>query len=63
MPHFFVVYDPTTGTVVRSGFCTLAAGVALQARRGEAVLATDRAYPVDGVRVDLTKTPPSVVPT
>ena len=61
MPHFFLVYDPATGAAKRSGFCMLAAGVAPQARPGEAVIATDRLYLADKVKLDVTKSPPAIV--
>lgn len=61
MTHFYAVYDPATGAIVRSGFCTQSADVALQARPGEAVVAADRLCPGDAFAVDLARTPPQVV--
>ena len=61
MTHFYAVYDPATGAVLRTGFCSQAADVALQARAGEAVLATAQLCPAAQSVVDLTRTPPAIV--
>lgn len=60
--NYFVVHDPTTGAIRRSGFCTQPRDVAGQARSGEAVREVDQFYPPGKFKVDLTKTPPVVVP-
>ena len=61
MTHFYAVYDPATGTILRTGFCSQATDVALQARAGEAVIATDRLCPAAHCAVDLARTPPTIV--
>lgn len=61
MTYFYAVYDPATGAILRTGFCTQAADVALQARPGEAVVASDRLCPGGQFCVDLARTPPALV--
>jgi hypothetical protein len=61
MTYFYAVYDPATGTILRTGFCSQAADVALQARAGEAVIAADRLCPSAAFTVDVALTPPAIV--
>ena len=61
MTHFYAVYDSATGAILRTGFCSQACDVALQAREGEAVIATDRLCPAGQFAVDLARTPPAIV--
>jgi hypothetical protein len=61
MTSFFAVYDPATGAILRTGFCTQSADLALQARAGEAVVACDRLCPGDRFRVDVAAAPPRIV--
>ena len=58
MTHFYAVYDPASGAILRVGFCTQGADVALQARAGEAVIAADRLCPAERYAVDVARTPP-----
>jgi hypothetical protein len=58
---YYAVYDPASGAILRTGFCTQAADAAVQARRGEAVIACDRLCPGDRFAVDVARTPPAVV--
>ena len=59
----FVVYDPATGAIKRSGHCSNPGDVALQAQPGEAVLALDRdTAPGSVARVDVSQSPPVAVP-
>lgn len=52
MITFFVVYDPETGSIIRSGACPQEI-VYLQAGEGEAALETDNEYRGDAYTVDL----------
>lgn len=58
--HFFVA-DAKTGAGLRRGTCH-AGDLAAQAREGEIVVATDGQKPDDKFKLDLTKSPPVVVP-
>ena len=58
--NYFVVHDPATGAIKRSGYCTLAKDVGRQARSGEAALAVDQFYAPGKFKVDVTKTPPVI---
>ena len=60
MTHFYAVYDPATGTILRTGFCSQATDVALQARAGEAVIATAHLASGDQFAIDLAATPPAL---
>ena len=51
MITFFVVYDPETGSIIRSGACPQEI-VYLQAGEGEAALETDNEYRGNAFRVD-----------
>ncbi len=62
MIFHFAIYDPATGAITRTGFCTQAADVALQVRPGEAVIAADRLAPGERFRVDVARTPPAIIP-
>jgi hypothetical protein len=61
MMHFYAVYDPATGAILRTGFCTQSCDVALQAREAEAVIAADALCPADRYAVDVARTPPVLV--
>ena len=52
MITFFVVYDPETGSIIRSGVCPQEI-VYLQAGEGEAALETDAEYRSGQFKVDL----------
>lgn len=58
----FVVYDPASGSILRSGHCSNADDVPHQAQAGEAVMRVDEAPRNDRFQVDVTKNPPVVVP-
>lgn len=59
MKHF-AVYDPATGTIKRHGSC-MAADLERQAGEGESVIETAGAAPADRFRVDVMRTPPTLV--
>ena len=61
MTYFYAVYVPATGAILRTGFCSQAADVVLQARTGEAVIAADRLCPGAQFVVDVARTPPAIV--
>ena len=52
MITFFVVHDPETGSIIRSGACPQEI-VYLQAGEGEAALETDAEYRAPAFKVDL----------
>lgn len=60
---FFVVYDPATGAIRRTGFCSRAADMALQARAGEAVIEAAAHHLSNASAVDITRSPPAIVAT
>jgi len=57
---YFAVYDPSSGAIRRYGSCT-PADLAHQAGQGEAVIETPAPAPDNKFRLDVTKSPPSLV--
>ena len=60
MTHF-AVYDIATGAIRRHGSCA-PRDLALQAQAGEAAIETPGPAPGDRHVVDLTRSPPALVP-
>ncbi|HUZ71954.1 MAG TPA: hypothetical protein VMU87_03115 [Stellaceae bacterium] len=57
----YVVYDPATGAILKSGHCGQPADMPRQAKAGQAVMAVSEICRGDKQRIDITKTPPAVV--
>lgn len=60
MTHF-AVYEIATGAIRRHGSCA-PRDLSLQAQAGEAAIETPGAAPGDRYVVDLTRSPPALVP-
>jgi len=58
---YFFIADSSTGAGKRSGNC-MASDLGHQAQPGETCAAADGLYPTNKFKLDLTQSPPAIVP-